>query len=167
MMSAIGHELRVHGHLRASRHWFERAIDWFRSRPAEERPRTAHRQQLASALLGIDRADEAEALFRELAAEDPENVAFQGVLGVLAAKRSNAAEAERISEWLVTARRPYRSVDQLLWRACIVAHLGELDRALSLLREAAGRGGRLHHTDFCLDPLRDDRPFLEFTRPNG
>jgi len=58
-------------------------------------------------------------------------------------------------------RFPYRAGDQLLWRACVVAHARKPAEALSLLEEAAGRGARFHHTHFCLDP-RHDHPPLSF-----
>jgi DNA-binding SARP family transcriptional activator/TolB-like protein len=167
MMTAIGHELRVHGHLHASRDWFESAADWYRGRPADERAQAGHRRQLAFALLATDRTDEAEAMFEELALENPENVTFQGVLGVLAARRGDAAEAEWIRDRLAALRGSYRTGDQLLWRACFVAGTGDLAQALLLLGEAAGRAARFDHTHFCLDPLRDYPPFREFMRPKG
>jgi DNA-binding SARP family transcriptional activator/TolB-like protein len=167
MMTAIGHELRGHGLHDASRDWFERAAERYRGRPPEERSQAAHRQQLAFALLALDRMDEADGLFRELGTEDPENVAFQGALGVLAAQRGDVAEAERIGDRLAALSLPYRTGDQLLWRACVAAHARKPAGALSLLREAAGRGARFEHTHFCLDPLNGHPPFRDFMRPQG
>jgi hypothetical protein len=73
-------------------------------------------------------------------------------------------EAERVGDRLATLRRPYNVGDQLLWRACVAAHAGDLPGALTLLRGAAGRGARFEHTSVCLDPLRDYRPFRDFVR---
>jgi DNA-binding SARP family transcriptional activator/TolB-like protein len=167
MMTAIGQELRVHGRADASRDWFERAAERYRGQPSGDSSRTADRQGLAFALLALDRTDEAERLFDELATADPENVAFQGALGVLAAKRADAAEARRIGSQLAGLTPPYRTGDQLLWSACIAAHAGQLAGALSLLREAAGRGARFEHTHFCIDPLRDHPPFRDYVRAQG
>jgi DNA-binding SARP family transcriptional activator len=167
MMAALGRELRVHGHGADSRAWFEHAVEWHRTRDAVERTRRAHRQELAFILLAMGRSAEAEAIFRDLALEDPDHVAVLGALGVLAAQRGDTVGAERISDRLATLRRPYHVGDQLLWRACVAAHAGDLPGALALLREAAGRGARFDHTSICLDPLRDYPPFQEFVRPQG
>jgi tetratricopeptide (TPR) repeat protein len=164
MMGAIGRELRVHGHGADSRAWFERAVDWHRTRGAVERTREAHRQELAFIFFAMGRSAEAEAIFRDLAQEDPDHVAVLGALGVLAARRGDTVEAQRVSNRLATLRRPYNVGDQLLWRACVAAHAGDVPGALALLREAAGRGSRFEHTSICLDPLRDYPPFQEFVR---
>jgi DNA-binding SARP family transcriptional activator/tetratricopeptide (TPR) repeat protein/TolB-like protein len=164
MMAAIGRELRVHGHGADSRAWFERAVDWHRTRGAEERDRAAHRQELAFILVAMGRSAEAEAIFRDLALEDPDHVAVLGALGVLAAQRGDTVEAEQVSHRLATRRRPYNVGDRLLWRACVAAHAGDPPGALALLREAAGRGARFEHTSICLDPLRYYPPFREFVR---
>jgi tetratricopeptide (TPR) repeat protein len=164
MMGAIGRELRVHGHGADSRAWLERAVDWHRTRGAVERTREAHRQELAFIFFAMGRSAEAEAIFRDLAQEDPDHVAVLGALGVLAARRGDTVEAQRVSNRLATLRRPYNVGDQLLWRACVAAHAGDVPGALALLREAAGRGSRFEHTSICLDPLRDYPPFQEFVR---
>jgi hypothetical protein len=164
MMAAIGRELRVHGDAADSRAWFERAVDWHRNRPPQERTQAALGQELAFILLAMGRSAEAEAIFRDLALENPDHVAVLGALGVLAAQRGDTVEAQRVSYRLATLRRPYNVGDQLLWRACVAAHAADRPGALALLREAAGRGARFEHTSICLDPLRDFRPFREFVR---
>jgi tetratricopeptide (TPR) repeat protein len=164
MMAAIGRELRVHGKGADSRAWFERALEWHRTRGAAERARAAHPQELAFILLAMGRDAEAEGMFRGLALEDPDHVAVLGALGVLAARRGDTVEAERVGDRLATLRRPYNVGDKLLWRACVAAHAGDLPGSLTLLRGAAGRGARFEHTSFCLDPLRDYRPFRDFVR---
>ena len=55
----------------------------------------------------------------------------------------------------------------LFWRACISAQLGELESAVSDLREAFSQGLAYdisHHRDPLLEPLRDDPAFKELMR---
>lgn len=167
MKEVLAHELRVHGRPDAAAAMLDRAIAWYAARPADEQAQTRHRRQLGFSLLGAERLDGAEALLRGLALEDPEDVVLHGAVGVLAAVRDDAAEAERIAGWLAIRKRPYHSGDRLLWRGCIAAHRGDLSEALSLLQEAAGRGARFEHTHFCLKPLREYPPFRAFMRPKG
>jgi hypothetical protein len=165
LMSAVGHELRAHRHHGAAQHWYERAIDWYHTRPPEEQAQAAHRLELAFVLFAAGRIAEAEMLFHALATSDPENLAVLGAVGALAAQRGKAAEAERIDDWLATLRRQYHNGPQLLWRGCIAAHRGDLAAAVTLLQEAAGRAELFDHTHSCLDPLRDHAPFREWMRP--
>jgi Flp pilus assembly protein TadD len=164
MMAAMGRELRVHGHEVHSQAWCERALHWLQTRPAEDPAQTAHRQDLAFILLAMGRSAEAEAFLQNLALEDPDDVAVLGALGVVAARTGDVAEAERIRDRLAALRRPHNVGEQFLWRACVAAHAGDLPGALTLLRQAAGRGARFEHTSICLDPLRDYKPFREFVR---
>jgi DNA-binding SARP family transcriptional activator/TolB-like protein len=164
MMAAMGHELRVHGHGALSQAWFERALHWQRTRPAEDRAPTVHPQDLAFILLAMGRSAEAGAFFENLALEDTDDVAVLGALGVLAARTGDTAEADRIRNRLAALRRPHNVGEQFLWRACVAAHAGDLPGALTLLRQAAGRGARFEHTSLCLDPLRNFRAFRDFVR---
>ncbi|HEV2129980.1 MAG TPA: BTAD domain-containing putative transcriptional regulator [Longimicrobiaceae bacterium] len=175
LMLWVADELRVHGHTDAARKLYTRAIGWYRARPAEEQER--YRAQIGHAHRLAEEWREAQALFEQLAAEEPENIAYQGALGVLAARRGDRVEAERIAAWLAARREPYLSGNHSYWRACIAVQLGRKAEAVTLLREAFGQGmwytsqaswPWLHlHTDPCLDPLRDYRPFRELMRPKG
>ncbi|MGI9183262.1 MAG: BTAD domain-containing putative transcriptional regulator [Longimicrobiaceae bacterium] len=175
LMLWVADELRVHGHTDAARKLYTRAIGWYRARPAEEQER--YRAQIGHAHRFAEEWREARALFEQLAAEEPENIAYQGALGVLAARRGDRVEAERIAAWLAARREPYLWGNHSYWRACIAVQLGRKAEAVTLLREAFGQGmwytrqaswPWLHlHTDPCLDPLRDYRPFRELMRPKG
>ena len=75
----------------------------------------------------------------------------------------SASQLERITS-------PYEFGLDLYLQATIAAQLGDLDRAMVLLREAHARGrpfGVLLHCDMDLEPLRDYPPFQEFSRPKG
>jgi serine/threonine protein kinase/tetratricopeptide (TPR) repeat protein len=190
VMSIAARELHAHGHLEeaAALHrrvlaWYagglaeeqrtsgrRRALAWYERGPAEGQQTSVDRRALASALHDAERWPEAEALYRQLADEQPENINLQGRLGTLAARRGERGEAERISRWLQEARQPYLLGVNTLWRARIAALLGDREAAVGLLREAFAQGqryGPFYHNDPDLEPLRDYPPFRELLRPKG
>jgi hypothetical protein len=89
---------------------------------------------------------------------------------VLAARRGERAEAERIASAMATLDRPYLFGETYYWRAVIAAQLGQRAEAMDLLRDAFGHG-RAHdiglHRDPLLAPLRSYTPFKELLRPQG
>lgn len=176
MMVAVGHELRVHGHPAAAQAMYARAIEWYRSRPAEEQ--TRYRADLARALLFHEEWQAAGALFEQLAQEEPDNTDHQGALGMFAARAGDHEAAGRIAQGLAQRMGPYswtspgwrtRS-NPTYWRGCIAAQRGRPDEATALLTRAFEQAvwyGHHPHTDPCLDPLRDYPPFQQLMRPRG
>ena len=176
MMVAVGHELRVHGHPAAARAMYARAIEWYRSRPAEER--TRYQPDLARALLFHEEWQAARALFEQLALEEPENTDVQGALGMLAARAGDHEAAGRIANWLADRVGPFSRTspgwgtrsNPTYWRACIAAQLDRPAEATALLARAFEEAvwyGHHPHTDPCLDPLRGYPAFQELMRPRG
>jgi tetratricopeptide (TPR) repeat protein len=170
VMVGAAAELRAHGFGAASLDAAERAIEWYRSRPAEEKATGWHRYNLAHAFYLSEQWDGARLLFEELASEAPSDVNLRGFLGVLAARRGDVEAARTISEGLTgTAARGDFGRD-VYWQACIAALLGERERAMELLRDAYARGRAFTiflHRDMDLEPLRDYPPFQEFIAPKG
>jgi tetratricopeptide (TPR) repeat protein len=168
VMGIAAGELRAHGYLAASHRVTERHLDWFDSRPAYEKESIPYRMGLAQTLYFAERWDEARSLFEELAAELPRHVNVQGYLGTLAARLDEREEALRISDRLVGMADPYDFGRDTYWQACIAAQLGELERAMVLLRESYARGRifsvRLH-IDTDLEPLHGYPPYEEFIEP--
>ncbi len=168
-MAGAAMEHRAHGHPQAAHEVFQRAINWYESRPPDERAETSHRKWYGIALYEAERWDEAASVFGALAQEFPDSVAFRGALGVIAARRGDRELALRTSEWLQGVDQPYLSGSHTFIRARIAAVLGEQERAVALLREAAVQGSPrfLLHPAIDLTSLRDYPPFQELMRPKG
>jgi DNA-binding SARP family transcriptional activator len=174
MKLQLAHELRVHGHPAAARALYRRALDWYGDRSVAEPDR--YRLSEAFARFFAQDWGEAERLLGDVAADLPEDVHIQGALGVLAARRGDRGEAERIRSWLTgpgttqpwAGQGPPGRRSPTYWRACIAAHEGRLEEALVLLRRSFGEGmwyDLLPHQDPCLDPLRSHPAFRELFRP--
>jgi DNA-binding SARP family transcriptional activator/TolB-like protein len=167
LMVAAARELRAHGRPDAARGLLERSLDWYRAQGPDGAVGDP-RPGIATVLYELGRWDEAGEAFAALAAGSPDNLALQGYLGVIAARRGDETEADRIALWLRDRERPYLHGQHTLWRARIAAVLGQHDQAVDLLRDAFAQGVPhhvAHHTDPDLQPLRDFLPFRELMRP--
>ena len=165
----VAAELWAHGHQEMSRELFEEAIGWCRSRLREGEDLRAY---LADYLYRVERWDEAEALYRELAEQDPGNATYLAGLGRVAARRGDRAAAMRISEQLRTMDDRYWERDRTAGRARIAALLGDREEATALLRLALDQGYDFGYTvwvhrDSDLESLWDYPPYQELMRPKG
>jgi len=170
LMLVAAAELRAHGNREGSIRLAERAREWFVSRPEGEAATIWSRMRLATALYMAGRWEDAGAMFEELSKMSPGDVNFPGFLGVLAARRGDRDEALRISSQLEGMADPYDFGRDVYWQACVAAQLGELDRAMVLLREAYARGRVFTpylHRDLDLEPLHGYPPFEDFLKPRG
>ena len=114
--------------------------------------------QAALCLLRLGRLREAEEIADRSRRSFPEGVLAYPVLGLIAARRGNAAEADRQVQLIVTKRKSYGHYHHAVYdMACIHALLGRIDRALSLLTESARDGYPCH-------PVFENDPFLERLR---
>jgi tetratricopeptide (TPR) repeat protein/TolB-like protein len=164
----IASELRAHGHPEAAGRAYLQAIAWYSARPAAERDR--QRAALAGTLYEAGRWDEARALYEELAAAGASGPAGIGRLGVIAARGGDVARAREAERRLEGWDEPFTFGAPTLFRARIAAQLGEVDRAVLLLRQAFAEGvayGSWLHADPDLDPLRAHAGFRELVRPRG
>ena len=165
VMATTAWELRAHGQPEAAQRAAERAVAWYDSRSGATPPDVQGR---LSALFAAARWDEMRTPCESLAVERPSAVAVQGMLGLIAAHRGDREEARRRGDALAALGRPGDRSPVLYWRAGIAAHLGDLDAAMSLLRDAvaAGYAQRVRlHSDGALEPLWDTDAFREFVRP--
>jgi len=174
----IADELRVHGHRDEAREIFDEVIARFQSRP--DRTKEV-RAGLAWALYDAERWDDAQLLIEELAEEDPDNTrylgwfgvknSYLGWLGLLAARRGDRAEAERISEELRSTGGVFNK-DNTSFRARIAALLGEREAAVRLLQQNFDMGPPVDryvvvHRSIDFECLQDYPEFQEFMRPKG
>ena len=106
-MEVAALELRAHGHVEAGEAAVERALRWYRGRPAGERRTEGQRFALARNLYLAERWADASAAFERLAADCQDRPEYLGYLGVLAARRGERAQAERISDSLAAFQVPY------------------------------------------------------------
>ena len=167
-MQTAALEFRAHGYHEASQRSLDRALSWFAERPAVEAETFQRRTDLAYTFFLAERWTDAEALYRELYAENPESVIPLWGLGAIAAVEGNREEAQRMSEALAALDTSTLRGRNIFERACLFALLGEQERAVNLLREAHGQGQHFspswHYvTEF--ERLRGFEPFDEFMRP--
>jgi TolB-like protein len=161
--------LRAHGHRGLSLEIVEQAIGWQETRAAAGL--TEALTDRAHALRYAERWLEARVLIDSASMEHPDRTMILGMQGTLAARLGAGGEAEEIDDELAAmAKRPYAFGHPTFWRAKIAALLGENDKAVILLRQAANETCcyyQLLPHDIDLEPLRDYPPFQEFLRPKG
>lgn len=140
---------------------------------------TASLARAGAALYWAGRWDAASAIFHQLTGYAKFAVRAHGVLGVLAARREDRAEANAADAWLAGVDPRHCRGEVSVWRARIAAALGERERAVELLDQAFAEGQTQDYSGtygpgmgwFRLDPhfepLRDFPPFVALMRPKG
>jgi tetratricopeptide (TPR) repeat protein len=168
LMATAAEEFWGHGHPQAYMEARSHAIDWYRSRPGDEA--SGDRFGMALALYQAGRWNEADSLFRRLAAEKPELTSeIQGYLGASAAHRGDRTEAMRILKALERlTQSTERPVGEVFYsQARIRALLGDREGAVRSLHDWIGGQGFDLHTEIDFESLADYAPFREFIRPKG
>jgi tetratricopeptide (TPR) repeat protein len=107
LMAAAARELRAHGRPEPAEALFERSLAWYRAQSTAGDRATDYRPSIATVLYDSGRWQDAGALFTQLAADAPENVEYQGYLGVLAARSNDRAAAQRVAAGLRDLEQPY------------------------------------------------------------
>jgi len=163
-------ELRAHGHMEVYQEIANQAVEWYKNRRQMRDVNEEMRHDLAKALYAAEKWDEAESMFEELMEDFPENIQYQGRMGLLAARKGEREKALAISEELESIDRPYLLGAHTYMRARIASLLGEKERAVVLLQDAFAQGlfygsYLLHKMDF--EPLRNYKPFQELLKPKG
>jgi tetratricopeptide (TPR) repeat protein len=165
---AAADELRVHGYQDETMRLAVRAVAWCRSRPSAEQASVYNRWALARALYVAEQWTEAQRVAGELTTMQPENTAYRGFAGSVAARLGDRDLALKHSAAL--AGLPAESDGTVpLLRARIAAILGDREQAIDFLRAALVEGygfGRLH-SDRDLQLLRGFAPYDELMRPKG
>ncbi|MFO8030176.1 MAG: serine/threonine-protein kinase [Cyclonatronaceae bacterium] len=157
-------ELRAHGNKTEALEVAERAVQWCEDHDPK------NKSQLAYLLYLAEQWDESHALYKQLAANDADNIYFQGALGALAARRGDDKEARRIADKLIEMDRKYLFGQHTYLCARIHAILGEHADAVKLIQESFDQGnsfGTYIHRDIDFEPLRDYPPFIALLKPKG
>ena len=165
-----GRELRAHGHAAEATEAFQRAEQWYESRPAEEQRTRGYKRGHAHALDELGRWADARAIYLALYAEDSLTTEHLGALGVLSARLGRPAEADSIARKLASDTRPYTFGAPRLWQARIAAVKGDREGAVALIRLAVQEGFArtyLLHAEHDYDSLRDFPAFREILRPRA
>ncbi|MGK7313637.1 MAG: tetratricopeptide repeat protein [Candidatus Longimicrobiales bacterium M2_2A_002] len=163
-----GLELRRHGYAKAGEQEIREALHWFLSQQ-DPQDSLLLRFAIARARLYLGEPGDAARLFRTIAGDYPERLSALGYLGLSLAAAGRAAEAREVVARLEAWTEPYLNGRDLYWRGAIAARLGEEDRAVALLQEAAARGYALSwlHEDENLRPLWDHPSFRQLIEPRG
>jgi serine/threonine protein kinase/tetratricopeptide (TPR) repeat protein len=155
-------ELHAHGNKAEALQVAEQAMRWYKDYDPENKSGLAEAYYLAG------HWSESYSLYRELAAENPDEITYKGALGALAAREGNKEEARRIAGELKNIDRKYLFGWHTYVRARIHAHLGEHAEVVKLIQESFDQGngfGIYIHRDIDLEPLRDYPPFQELLKP--
>ena len=164
VMLRAAYELRAHGNKEESIEIAEEAIEWYRANEPENKSR------LANALYRAERWDEAYSIYEELGLEEPDNIGYKGMTGVLAVMMGDEEEARQVEEKLRNIDQEYLFGLHTYYRARINALLGEREKAVSLIEESFEQGRPFDiyiHRDLAFEPLQDYQPFQELLEPEG
>jgi len=171
VMMAATVEFHAHNYADASVAMAKRAVDFYRGRLSPQKPTADQRESLAAALFWAQQWNESYSISAELAREFPDNLDYQGDLGVVAAKLGRREEALRIAEALAIVNRPFLRGSHLFRRARVLAALGNREGAVTALQLSAAQSrwwiSCEIHLDPAFDPIRDYPPFKEFIKPKG
>ncbi len=172
----VAKELRAHGHTAAAARAMNRALDWYRSRPSEERASQEWRESFAEELYLAGDWAAADSAYRSLtrdfrtSAGYPDNAFYLGRVGAIAARRGDSATARAMADKLVATDRyqPLPGRESRLYRAKIALLLGDRPQALRLLVAAYGATGTIElHDDLDFEGMKDYAPYQEFVRSKG
>lgn len=136
----IAQEMAWQGYDDEARSVVEQAVAWYESRPESERNQMGMAQEYADGLLRLDRFDEAAAVWADLNERFPGRWAFELAYGVIAAKRGDRELALEADARLAEVEDRWARGSDTQMRAVIAAHLGEAERAISLLARSYDEG---------------------------
>ena len=170
-LAALAGHFRDHGYAEAADDFRAREVAWYEAHPIIPDEETDYRIDYAAALYKSARWQEAEALFLQLADENPEEMTARAYRGLLAARRGDAEGATAADAWLadreVSERRPGFNT---LYRARIAAAQGDIERAVALLERTLEEGYRAPaelrgSLAWDFEPYLDHPAYRDFLRP--
>jgi tetratricopeptide (TPR) repeat protein len=169
-------ELRIHGHPAEALAMAEQGVAWYETHPIRHEDLGSSglfwNLNAQARLMWVAGDDEAARRAAEAwAAAFPDSVHPPGYLGALAAYRGDFAAAARVAARLEAIDAPPDTLrNTFFWRAVIAAHMGDIERAFELLREAFANGYPYTielHQKVYLEPLDGYPPFEKLIAPEG
>lgn len=169
IMLTAGRELRAHGYKEEATRVLNQALQWYESRPEQEKASVVNRYFLGIAFYVLGKWDKAKALFEGLHSDVPDNITYLGYIGAIAAQEGNKEEALKIAKQLEENKKPYSFGHPTYWRARIVALLGDKEGAVSLLRQAIKQGFSytVLHPNEDFESLVEYPPYIQLMKPKG
>jgi TolB-like protein/tetratricopeptide (TPR) repeat protein len=158
-------EFAAHGDTATERRLTEMTLAWFSSHPSAK-PTPARDRSVAIAWLTAGNLDSSLVYFQR-ARRDTADLVSAGALGLIAARRHDSARARAIADSLGQHRRKWDRGASPLWRASILAELGEREEAVVLLKMARqlGQGMEGWHANLALASLHGYPPFEALIKP--
>lgn len=174
LMVAAAKELRAHGHEQVALEALSRALAWYRAQPPNGGMNHARQFEIAEALYLSRDWSASRTIFSALAAADTAHFIYRGFLGVIAARMSDRATAQRIDAYFQELRKTLprprarpRTVAGY-WQAKIAALLGDEKRAMTMMSDGAGAQGHSgFHAEFDFERMWRLKEFRAFIRPKG
>jgi DNA-binding SARP family transcriptional activator len=174
VMREIALDLAAHGDSGAARVALRHALAWHASRPATEQATEYMRFERAQTLYAAGHRDAARKVVDDLHRTHPRAPHYAGLLGVVAARGGDRAQAIEIDHLLAGLEAPYGRGQTAYWRACIAATLGDRENAINLLKQALAEGYVFNdlffvsaHVEPSFATLRGDPRLQQLIRPAG
>jgi len=168
ILGTTSRELRAHGYRDQSIAIAKRGVEFRRAQLDPREPTRGQRSNVAANLMRAERWEEAFSIYATLVREVPASLAYQGQLGVVAARLGKHTDARRIAEALAQVDRPFLLGEHQFQRARVLAALGAREDAMTALQLAYGKGRPWTaleiHQDLAFEPIADYPPFIEFLK---
>ena len=170
VMREVALELREHGSSDQAQRMFERAIAWYRAQPPIFAHSRVQRLGLATVTYYAGRLEDAAGLAEGLSTAGPDSTSVITLIGLIAARRGDAAGAHAMERRLAQDQTRYaRDRAPPLGSARIISASGDYEHAVALLRASLARGHWYTWLDLHavpeFDSLRAYAPFDELVRP--
>jgi tRNA A-37 threonylcarbamoyl transferase component Bud32/tetratricopeptide (TPR) repeat protein len=159
------------GYTDAAQSTIDRALDWYQARPPDTKTSAAWRLDYAWALYVAARCDDAYNVARPLPEEFPESIDYRGLVGILAACRGDAEEAQETSQWFDGLDVPHLRGWDATYQSLIAAALGDGESATAFWIKAQADGQAYpqpwRRGMIALETIPGYEPLQELMRPKG
>lgn len=163
-------EADAHGQAELSGRLLDRAREVHAAMPADLAGQNGPRNWKAIAHYSRGELEEAEALFRELVRDNPDNDGWRAWVAAIAGQRGDRAAAEAEITRLLVSETPDDGGTPSLYAATIAAALGDGDRFADLIARAEAAGllySAWDHRHPLYRRIRSHPAYMAFITPRG